>query len=677
MPARLIESTSFEGPTIWSPRPVTRLIVAFDASAGGAHAETINLAEHASELLAELRRALSPRTPHELLPVPEDGDLARLIALLAINLQRLAGVSIEFCATRPTSQVETHEVVVEHTHPTIGGAAGKLAVRLTNALMMGGEPDLDAVAEFRACILPPVSAYWTFNTTQPIVEIARERGIPVGRIDPRGRLIELGNGAYRQRFIDSSTSLMSAFSEEISRDKLVTASYLRAAGLPVPHGGVAREVEHAVKIARRIGFPVVVKPADAGASLGLALDLRTEAQVRERFPVAAAASQSGRVLIERYVEGRDYRIIVVNGTLISIIETMPAHVVGDGTHTIEELVAIENADLRRGYRDTDTRRPITLDDEVIAYLADQNRSLNDIPHVGTMVRLRLKPSMNDGGLAIDWTDDVHPDNAAIILQAAGIVGLDVATIDLIAPDITQSIWETGGAIVDINAHSGFRMQRFPSQGEPRDPFPAILDMLFPLGQPVRAPVVAVVGEEAGSICELVAQMLGSEGRQVGLATTERLMVNGVELRGVVRPGAAGIRAILNNPAIEIAVAEVTAPGIVDEGLGFENCDVAVVTSLSGLMTPFGEQVEMVLARTLGAAGTLVINADDPALERLAQTTPGPVARYHQDGGEVTSVDSGVIDGADDVQAQTGHYAAARMACAAVPGITPASFMHER
>ncbi|MBX3068884.1 MAG: hypothetical protein KF883_00150 [Thermomicrobiales bacterium] len=617
----LIECRSFDGPTVWSLKPSTRMLVA-SRSAGASELPSSPVQpESLTDLYDALARSSTRRPRLDPLPAT-DSRAPALIGTLGVNLQRLAGIGVRETNAWPVPETDVWAVGIEHTHPAIGKASAEMAVSLANGLLSGDESFPATAAEQYQVVLRCISNHSSFWTVQPLLEVAAARGIPVTRVDSRGRMIELGNGSVRWRAISTSTSMMSAFAEEISHDKLVTSNYLRAAGLPVPDGGAAPDVDHAARIAARIGYPVVLKPVRSGGAVGVVLDLRDEDELRRAFPAAAAAIPSSLLLVERYLAGRDYRVTVVNNAISSVLETEAASVTGDGLHTIERLVEIENRNPARGYRDTDTCRPITIDSSVETWLVQRRGlTLQHVPAPGEIVRLRLWPDMGNGGRSIDWTDDIHPDNRAIILQAAGIVGLDIATLDIVSPDMTRSIWETGGAILDVNAHSGFRMQRFPTVGKGRDPFPAIIDMLFPPGAPVRVPIVAAIGHDAGAMCEAIARTLGQTGRCVGLATDARLAVGGMELKGVKRSGAAGIRTILNNPAVEIAVAEVTAQGIVDEGLGFGNCDAVALLSTSGHLTPFGQPVEAVLTRLVEPGGVIAFAPDDPVARNLGASAP--------------------------------------------------------
>ncbi len=621
-----------DGPSLWSAEPVTQLLLGLGPPEDGQPDRVRILVGRLSDLdpvLVDLSSLVAPLQP---LPFPERLGLAGVLGTLALNIQRTVGVDVVFSASRPTAAERVVEVVVQHDDAVVGAAASRLAIRLLSDLNADGEPDMVAIqtAMARFGVVAASRRYGT--AAQTIVASANERGIPVSRVDPSGRIVELGNGAYRRRILNSLTSLTSVIGDAITADKSLTNHYLRTAGLPVPEGAVARTVEQAVAVARTVGYPVVVKPVDLGASAGLSVDVRHEDALRTAFAQAAAKTPSGRVLVEEYVVGNEYRALVANDQVISVSYRVPAHIVGDGRHTIRRLIEIENADPRRGTLVTDPLRKIVVDAKTLDLLERQHLDLEAIPPAGRHVQLRPTGNVPLGGLAIDRTDAVHPDNAAILRQATNVVGLDIASIDLIAHDISESMWATSGAILEINARAGFRHELNPSEGQPRDAGPVIIDMLFPPGRPVRAPILAVIGDPQSSptIARHLASILTAAGEVVGLASSAALVIDGRPIRGVDVLDPTGVRTLLNHPSTEILLTEVNPQEIVAHGLGFPYCTVAVVTALSGLTTPFGQPVESVLTGVVAADGALVLNADDPSIAALARSCRAPVVLVSRD-----------------------------------------------
>jgi cyanophycin synthetase len=613
----------FSGPGIFSQKPVLRLLL----DLGPDRNESIGSIAGTGQEMVTLLTTLTPFSGHDPLPPLEDSPdspLAEKVGLLACNLQRCAGIPVDYFASFETGEPGLSEIIVECIDEVTGQFACRLAVQVI-AQQLDPHFDLnihDHWERFGRVVATTNKGL----TSSLLINAARQRGIPVSWLDQRGRIVELGNGIFRKRIAGTVTSRTSLLAAEIERDKSLANAYLRKAGLPVPQGGVARTPEQAIRVADEIGYPVVVKPVDGLSSRGLGLDLRTPEQVRDHIPVALAASRSGGALIERFVRGRRYRVTVVDGRLVSVLEITPPLVVGDGRHSIRDLVAIANTDPRRGQREADPLRPIALDEQVEAFLGSSGRGLDDVPAPGEVVPLGAESHVRDGGLSIDRTDAMHPINCDLFLQAVATVGLDVATIDVVAEDLATPLWENGGAILELNASSAFRLQRYPGEGQPRDPGPAIVEMLFPPGVPVRVPIVAVTGQgDHAGLCERLAERVAAEGLGVGLATSRTLTVGGTRLLQGDDSCFARAGTILNNPATEVAVVEVDPQEIVDRGLAFDYCDVAVVLDPSGLLTPYGTPVESVLTALLPEDGILALGPEttdsSPALSSPAHPLP--------------------------------------------------------
>ena len=619
--------TDFQGPNVWHRSPVTHLIVEIDAMQGVSW-EVPNLAEWYAALAERVHQgtALEPRS------IEQAGDIAATIALIALNLQRIAGVSVDYSFGRKRFIDDGHDVVVQHLHPQVGLIAARLAVRWLVHMLDASVPDFDLIEEFRRFTMVVKSNDHDVSG-RSMANAATQRGIPQTVVDPQGRVVEFGNGRYRKRMFGASTSQTSSIGAWMSRDKHLTNHYLREAGLPVPESIVARSLQQALAAARTIGFPVAIKPLDLGASIGVVLDLRDEDDVRARFDVAAgAASRStGKIVVERFVPGHDYRALVVGDAVIGIQQRVRPQVIGDGAQTIRHLIETENTNPRRGTRASDVYKKIVVDELVLQNLARLEMSLDDVPPRGQRIELKLSGSRHDGAIYIDVTDDMHPANAALLRTAAKVVGIDIAGIDVIATDITQPLWETGGAIIEVNDSPGFSLHLFPGAGPVRDPGPAIMDMLFPPGTPVRVPVVAVVASaESAAICRVIAQSISDMGRSVGHSSREGVFIDGTHYRGVDGTNPIGPRAILNNPLVEAAVVEVDAESIVTHGLGFDRCDVAVITSLSGLQTPGGRPVETVLLDALDEQGCALLDSSDPEVAALAETSNRRIVPFDGD-----------------------------------------------
>jgi cyanophycin synthetase len=389
-------------------------------------------------------------------------------------------------------------------------------------------------------------------------------------------------------------------------------------------------------VAHKIGYPVVCKPLDGNHGRGVCLNLQNADELREAFPIAAEQSRRGSVIVENFVTGKDYRCLIINGRMEAIAERVPAHVVGDGIHTVAELVDITNADPRRGVGHEKILTRITINAAARQLVRDQGFELDDVPPEDVMVKLTLTGNMSTGGISIDRTWEAHPENVEIAEEAARMIGLDIAGIDFICPDITQPVRETGGAICEVNAAPGFRMHTNPTIGEPQYIAKPVVDMLFPPGATSRIPIVAVTGTNGKTTtARMISHVFKGLGRKVGMTSTDGIVI---DERLVIRQDASGpksARMVLQNPRVDFAVFEVARGGILREGLGYERNDVAVVLNvqpdhlgLRGIDTL--EQladVKGVLVEAVPRTGYAVLNADDPLVRKMRRKCSGQVVWF--------------------------------------------------
>ncbi|MBX3029485.1 MAG: cyanophycin synthetase [Chloroflexi bacterium] len=659
---RILDTRVLRGPNVWVRKPVIRMTVDLGV-----------LEEYPSNLIPGFADGLIA-----LLPTMEDhacslgkrgGFFERLregtwmghvAEHIALELQCLAGTDARIGKTRSTGEHGRYDVIYEYREESVGLEAGRIAVALVNQLVAPDDPEVTfdfGVALERLIRIAERSAFGP--STQAIIDEAVSRDIPWIRLD-RHSLVQLGQGKHQQRIRATMTSRTSAIAVDIASDKSLTNQLLASAGLPVPRSETVDTEDGAVAAASRIGFPVVVKPLDGNHGRGVCLDLRTDEDVRRAFPVALRESRGGDVVVETYVHGADHRVLVIGGNMVAVAERVPAGVTGDGEHTVTELVDIENADPRRGIGHEKVLTRIKLDAAAVALVEQQGWTLESVPPEGARVQLALTGNMSTGGTAIDRTLDAHPENVEIAETAARTVGLDIAGIDFIVPDIGVPVREQGGAIVEVNAAPGFRMHTNPTDGEPQYVAKPVIDLLFPPGTDARIPIIGVTGTNGKTTTvRMIAHILKLMGRRVGMTTTDGIVIDGRLTRKGDMSGPRSARTVLQNPLVDTAVFEVARGGLLREGLGYDRNDVAVVTNvtgdhlgLSGIDTLSQlAAVKGVLVDAVPRNGAAVLNADDPHVARMARRCEGRIIYFSMETQKGT-------DGFDRVDGHCGRGGAA-------------------
>jgi len=396
---------------------------------------------------------------------------------------------------------------------------------------------------------------------------------------------------------------------------------------------MATNEDEAVRHANRIGYPVVLKPTDGNHGRGVCVDLPNEQAVRVHFDTARAASRNGSVVVEEMLHGKDYRVLVINNEVVAAAERVPAHVIGDGASTIRELITLANANPNRGIGHEKALTRITIDDHLLDTIENQGFGLDDVPEEGQFVQLKQTGNMSTGGISIDCTDEIHPDNVEIALEAAMIVGLDIAGLDFITPDISRSINEVGGGIIEINAAPGFRMHTHPTEGLPRQVGRVVVDMLFKADDAARIPIIAVTGTNGKTTTtRMIAHIVQTAGRSVGMTASDGISIRGTQIASGDMAGPESARMVLRNPRVEVAVLETARGGILRDGLGFDRCNVAVVTNIAsdhlgmkGVDTLEDlARVKAVVPQSVLRNGTSVLNADNPWTVDMARTARGEI-----------------------------------------------------
>ncbi len=520
-----------------------------------------------------------------------------------------------------TSDPEVLRIVVQFEEEDVARRAFELARRLLDAALFGLEFDAcSAISDLReyaddVCLGP---------STRAIVNAAIVRGIPVRRLT-EGSLVQLGWGRRQLKILAAATSQTSAIAEDIVQDKDLTRVLLQQLGLPVPCGRPVTSAEDAWNAALEIGVPVVAKPRDGNQGRGVAVNLYTREQVLAAYEAAIAEGDS--VIVEKFAEGDDYRVLIIGKQFVAASRRKPAHVIGDGVHSISELVDEVNKDPRRAADHAAALSKIRIDAIATGVLSEQGVAPDTVPAKGRQILIRRNANLSTGGTAVDVTDEVHPTLKAACIEAANAVNLDICGIDLVAIDITQPLSERNGCIIELNARPGLRMHLYPSDGKARDVGSAVIDTMFAPGDQGRIPVVAVTGVNGKTTTtRFIAHLIGQDGRKVGHTSTDGVFVAGRQLDSGDCSGPKSARRVLSYPLTDAAVLEVARGGILREGLAFDHCDVAVVTNIGAgdhlgineVNTPEDlADVKQVIVGAVSSEGTAVLNAADPLVVRMA------------------------------------------------------------
>lgn len=568
----------------------------------------------------------------------EEGTyLGHVLEHLILELLNLAGLKASYGKTRSTGEMGVYRVVYDNPNEEAAMFAGRAGLSLILDILSGKRPDPRPILQE----IQRIAARTGFGpSTAAIIQAVEQRDIPWIRLGD-GSLLQLGYGKHQKRVCATVTALTSCIGADIAGDKALTKKLLGEAGVPVPWGGIAYSEEEALEIAREIRGPVVVKPYNGNQGKGVTLNLTAEKEIRAAFNVARTYSDG--IIVERYIHGRHYRVLVVGDRVVAASERIPAHVIGDGIQSIRELVDQVNSDPRRGDEHEKPLTKIRIDPVALMVLARQGLTLETVPEAGKLVYLRENANLSTGGVAIDATDEICPENRRLCIRAARAVGLDVAGVDLVVEDPRRPAVQTGGAVIEVNAAPGIRMHHYPMSGQPRDAAGAIVDWLFPEGSPARIPIVSITGTNGKTTTtRMIAHILSTTGLTVGMTTTDGIYIGGERIVKGDTTGPRSARTVLQDPEVEAAVLETARGGIIRGGLGYDLADVGVVTNISD--DHLGQDgivdlddlvwVKSLVIEAIKNDGTAVLNADDTRVLAMAERARCRLAYFSLESGNI-------------------------------------------
>ena len=563
--------------------------------------------------------------------------LGHVLEHVAIELQNVAGEDVTFGKTRSVSDDRpgVYSVVYEYAQKEEGIAAGDLALKLLDSLLpvelrSATDETWDWDSE-RDGFIRYAQRRALGPSTMSLVRAAEERGIPWLRLNQQS-LLQLGHGKYQQRIQATVTGRTPHIAVELAGDKEETNKILGSLGLPVPRQELVDSQTDALKAARKLGGPVVLKPYNGNHGRGITINITADDDIRAAF--AAAQEHSHSVIVETFVAGDDHRLLVVNGELIAATKRTPGHVVGDGQRTVAELVEIVNQDPRRGVGHEKVLTRIVIDREASMMLERAGYNVDAVPTHGEVVALRSTANLSTGGTATDVTDIIHPDNRAMAERAVRAIGLDVGGVDFLSTNIAESYKSIGGAICEVNAAPGFRMHIAPSEGTPRDAAGPVIDMLFPAGTPARVPIAAVTGTNGKTTtARMLAHIAKMGGYTPGLTTTDGVYIDGQRTVEGDMTGPVSARMVLSDPQIDLAVLETARGGLLRSGMGVTEVDVGAVINVAsdhlgvkGIDT-LEQLAEIKRIVVEVARECAVLNADDPNVLKMSAYTDAKVICY--------------------------------------------------
>jgi cyanophycin synthetase len=565
--------------------------------------------------------------------VAEGTWIGHVIEHIALEIQTLAGMECGFGRTRGTGVKGVYNVVFSYMEENVGIYAAKASVRIAESLIAGTEYDLENDIK----TMREMREKDRFGpSTGSIVDEAVARNIPFIRLNDQS-LVQLGYGKNQVRFRATMTDRTSSIAVDLAGNKDETKKMLQDAAIPVAKGMCISHESEVDTVIAKVGFPLVFKPLDGNHGKGASINVKTEAEARLAFEHAKKYSR--RIIVEKFITGFDFRILVIDNKFTAAALREPAHVIGNGKATIQELIDTENKDPRRGYGHENVLTEISIDKETFDELAKNKFTLDTVLPKGEKCYLKGTANLSTGGTSTDITDIVHPHNIFIFERISRIIGLDICGVDIMATNLTEPLEVTGGVVLEVNAAPGFRMHLAPANGLPRNVAAPVIDMLYPVGKSCRIPIIAVTGTNGKTTTtRLIAHIVKNNGFRVGFTTSDGIYVQNSMLTKGDTTGPVSAEFVLKDPTVEFAVLETARGGILRSGLGFNTCDVAVITNiqedhmgLSDINTLADmARVKGVVARSVKRDGYAVLNADNEYCVGVAKGLECKIAYFSID-----------------------------------------------
>jgi len=635
---KIIDIKTMNGPNYWSIRRHKLIVMRLDLE--DMEERPSNTIEGFADRLKTLFPTMyshrcSPGVPGGFFQRVEEGTwMGHIIEHIALEIQSLAGMNCGFGRTRQTSAPGIYNVVFNYWEAKAGVYAAKAAVNICESLIQGGESyhledDIQRLRELR-------EEERLGPSTGSLVEEAIKRNIPYIRLNGRS-LVQLGYGINQKRIQATVASTTSSIAVEIACNKEDTKLLLESAQIPVPKGRICHDEEELQLAVSRIGYPLVTKPINGNHGKGATTNLNNWDELKTGYEAAKLYSRS--VIVEKFITGHDYRVLVVNYKFVAAAKRTPATVIGDGKHSIQELIDIVNSDPRRGYGHEKVLTSIKVDKFTQQILEDRGYTLETVIKNGEELALKPTANISTGGTATDVTDLVHPSNIFMCERIARIIGLDICGVDIMARDLSTPVSENGGAVLEVNAAPGFRMHLEPTEGIARNVAEPVIDMLYPSGTSARIPIIAITGTNGKTTTtRLMAHLCKQVGFKVGYTTTDGVYIQNEMMMKGDCTGPISAEFVLKDPAVDFAVLECARGGILRAGLGFHNCDIGIVTNiasdhlgLQGIDTI--EQlakVKAVVVESVFPEGYAILNADDDLVYNMRDNLHCKVALFSMD-----------------------------------------------